>query len=153
MQQCTSDAGYVRDKNQVEDSKDRVGMYWSTWVAKMDGSVRYELRSTSWAAVPPKVCSAARSMYSASLVKVESVQVLLGCDPKTNSDPISVEQKAGFFDLVSTGIKIVTFPILQGLQKKAIQDKHKQLPEHASKMEVGADNLVDAKHASTMEVG
>ncbi len=84
---------------------------------------------------------------------VGSVRNHVGSDPKTGFDPIFVVQPAGFLSMVSTGIKIVTFPILQGLQKKAIQDKHKQLPEHASKMEVGADHLVDPKHASTMEVG
>jgi len=39
---------------QVPDEGDRVAMYWSTWVAKMDGRVRYDLRTTSWSANPPK---------------------------------------------------------------------------------------------------
>ena len=33
----------------VEDKGDRVGMYWSTWFAKLDGSVKYDLRTSHWA--------------------------------------------------------------------------------------------------------
>lgn len=33
----------------VNDSGDRVAMYWSTWMAKMDGSIRFDLRSRQWA--------------------------------------------------------------------------------------------------------
>jgi ubiquinone/menaquinone biosynthesis C-methylase UbiE len=34
---------------QVDDKGDRVGMYWSTWFAKMDGSIKYDLRTSHWA--------------------------------------------------------------------------------------------------------
>ena len=39
---------------QVDDTGDRVGMYWSTWFAKLDGSVRYDLRTSHWSSTPPK---------------------------------------------------------------------------------------------------
>mmetsp|Transcript_17242 Transcript_17242/g.41818 ORF Transcript_17242/g.41818 Transcript_17242/m.41818 type:complete len:680 (+) Transcript_17242:53-2092(+) len=89
---------------QVPDEGDRVAMYWSTWCAKMDGTVRYDLRTTSWSKTPPK--------------------------------------PATIFDLVSTGIKIVTFPVLQSFAKKSVVAKH-QLPEHASKMEAFYESQKD----------
>jgi betaine lipid synthase len=33
----------------VEDSGDRVAMYWSTWMAKMDGQMQFDLRARNWA--------------------------------------------------------------------------------------------------------
>lgn len=88
---------------QVDDKGDRVAMYWSTWVAKMDGSVRYDLRTTSWAAVPPK--------------------------PATT------------LDLIRTGVKIVTFPLIQSFLKKGVANKG--LNEHGSKMEAFYQNQKD----------
>jgi len=38
----------------VEDSGDRVAMYWSTWMAKMDGSIRFDLRARQWATTKAK---------------------------------------------------------------------------------------------------
>mmetsp|Transcript_4456 Transcript_4456/g.11182 ORF Transcript_4456/g.11182 Transcript_4456/m.11182 type:complete len:496 (+) Transcript_4456:132-1619(+) len=90
---------------QVDDKGDRVAMYWSTWTAKMDGTVRYDLRTTSWAAVPPK--------------------------PATT------------LDLIKTGIKIVTFPVMQTFSRKAVSNKHKELNEHGSKMEAFYENQKD----------
>lgn len=39
---------------QVDDSGDRVAMYWSTWMAKMDGSVRFDMRAGRWATTKVK---------------------------------------------------------------------------------------------------
>mmetsp|Transcript_33525 Transcript_33525/g.52168 ORF Transcript_33525/g.52168 Transcript_33525/m.52168 type:complete len:363 (-) Transcript_33525:113-1201(-) len=33
---------------QVDDTTDRVGMYWSTWMAPVDGSIQFDLRTTQW---------------------------------------------------------------------------------------------------------
>jgi betaine lipid synthase len=38
----------------VGDDGDRVAMYWSTWMAKMDGSVRFDMRSRQWATTKVK---------------------------------------------------------------------------------------------------
>lgn len=90
---------------QVDDKGDRVAMYWSTWVAKMDGGVRYDLRTTSWAAVPRK--------------------------PATT------------LDLIRTGIKIVTFPVMQYFSRKSVAKKHRDLNEHSSKMEAFYESQKD----------
>eukprot|EP00292_Cryptomonas_paramecium_P004212 CAMPEP_0113690478 /NCGR_PEP_ID=MMETSP0038_2-20120614/17813_1 /TAXON_ID=2898 /ORGANISM="Cryptomonas paramecium" /LENGTH=679 /DNA_ID=CAMNT_0000611807 /DNA_START=21 /DNA_END=2060 /DNA_ORIENTATION=- /assembly_acc=CAM_ASM_000170 len=79
----------------VDDSTDRVAMYWSTWIARLDGTVRYDLRTQYWSKQP---------------------------------------KKADFFSMISTGIKIVVFPILQSFKMKRIQGSS-AMSDHQSKME------------------
>lgn len=83
---------------------DRVAMYWSTWMAKMDGSIRFELRSRNWATTKVK--------------------------PQT------------FFGSLSTGLKIVTFPLIKGIMAKKMQEKH-GMGEHASKIEAFYESQKD----------
>ncbi|EKX35615.1 hypothetical protein GUITHDRAFT_97763 [Guillardia theta CCMP2712] len=88
----------------VDDTGDRVAMYWSTWMAKMDGSIRFDLRTRNW--------------------------------PTTQTKP------QGFFSQLSTGIKIVTFPLMKGMIARRVAQKH-NIAEHASKMEAFYESQKD----------
>jgi len=88
----------------VDDSGDRVAMYWSTWMAKMDGQIRFDLRSRQWATTKAKAQT--------------------------------------FLSSLTTGVKIVTFPLIKGMVAKRVAAKH-GMTQHASKMEAFYESQKD----------
>ena len=56
----------------VDDSGDRVAMYWSTWMAKIDGQIRFDLRSRQWATTKARSQSFLSSLSTG--VKIEKLE-------------------------------------------------------------------------------